>query len=181
MAEEGGGSEQDDVSFLRTVKISSDQISISGQYKVIGNRSLSLYLNRPRLQRCPRVPDTGRHGLSVVHSDRRTCLPCGRGFRQSALFSREYRRQERAAGSVAVHVRHRTGAVRTSAAGVGHRGRFGIGKLCWVVFFFGFGCEALISPQFARCTEMNVTTNYTEPRTEQTFKCTARGGFGCCC
>lgn len=48
-------------------------------------------------------------------------------------------------------------------------------------FLFRFGCEALISSQFARCTEMNVTTNYTEPRTEQTFKCTARGGFGCCC
>lgn len=54
---------------------------------------------------------------------RGACLLGRRRIWQPALLSREYCRQERAAGSFAVCLRHRAGAVRASIAGVGDGGR----------------------------------------------------------
>lgn len=111
MAEDGGGSEQDDVSFLRTV---SEPLAK-------GSAELQRYLIRHRFI-------AGRHGVPFVHGDRRTRVPGGRRIRQSTLLFGEHCGQECAARSVPVHVRHRASVVGASAARAGHGRGIRIGE-----------------------------------------------------
>lgn len=99
MAEAEGSSEQDDVSFLRTVI-----------YSIEDHRSC----------RINRFPFVGRHGVLVVHSHWGTCVLSRRGLWQSTLFSGKYRRQKHTPRSIPMCVCHRAGVVCSCAPGAGH-------------------------------------------------------------
>lgn len=99
MAEAEGSSEQDDVSFLRTVIYTTEDY---------------------RMCKINRLPFLGRHGVLVVHSHWGTCL-LGRGrLWQPTLFSGKYRRQKHTPRSIPMCVCHWAGVVCSCSPGAGH-------------------------------------------------------------
>lgn len=132
MAEAEGGSEQDDVSFLRTVRI----------YTRVENKNKNKAYRSFRLNIRPCIMYTGRYGVPLLYGNRRARLFGCRRIRQSTLFSREHCRQKCTARFVAMRFCHRASAVSSSAPGISHgcwlRNRKKINDIFMNIFMFYF-------------------------------------------
>lgn len=152
MAEAEGGSEQDDVSFLRTVwtfEQAPFDTSIYNIYCYWFHVYVCGYAGGQQIDSDAcldwwRVNNKGRHGLSVMYSNRWTCLSCGRRLWQSSLFLRKYCRQKYTARFIAMRLCHRTGIVRTCSTRIGHRCRFRI-RMYWLLVLINLHFLFLLS------------------------------------